>query len=78
VARSYRKRPIMSIARASSEKEDKRRAHRRARRQTRQLVGMGLDETGLRDTKDYFDPWMAAKDGKTWFDPAERPRWMRK
>jgi len=75
MSRSYRHTSICGLASAASEKDDKRRWHRRFRQQNRQRVRqdrepLPLDAVG--------DPWLMAKDGKQWFDRTRHPRLLRK
>jgi hypothetical protein len=71
MSRSHRHTPICGITTAASEKDDKRRWHRRFRQRNRQRVcqdrePLPLDAVG--------DPWLMAKDGKQWFDWTRHPR----
>lgn len=60
MSRSYRKTPITGIAVCDSEKDDKRRAHRR-RRAAERSHGRFVD---LREVSDVWD---MGKDGKAWW-----------
>jgi len=71
MSRSHCHTPICGITTAASEKDDKRRWHRRFRQRNRQRVRqhrelLPLDAVG--------DPWLMAKDGKQWFDWTRHPR----
>ena len=47
MSRSYRKHPIGGIASADSEKYDKRKANRKFRKLTRQMLDAGLDDEDI-------------------------------
>lgn len=69
MSRSYKKTPIGGNTCASSEKQDKRKNNRKLRNQTKRAIKRE-DET-LPKMKDVSDPWLMAKDGKTWWDNPE-------
>jgi len=71
MSRSYRHTSICGLASAASEKDDKRRWHRRFRQQNRQRVRQGTEPLSLAAVS---DPWLMAKDGKQWFDRTQHPR----
>ena len=71
MSRSYRHTPICSLAAAASEKEDKRRWHRRFRQRNHQRVCQGTEPLSLTAVS---EPWLMAKDGKQWFDRRRHPR----
>ena len=75
---SRKKTPVTAITTATSEKADKRFANRRHRHGNRQILKTAEDEPQFLDRKQTGDPWDMAKDGKARFDPAERPKRMRK
>ena len=78
MSRSRKHTPITGVTPAPSEKADKRHTNRVLRRDVRQRLAGGADETDLPRRREILDPDSMAKDGKTWFDPAERPEAMRK
>ena len=73
--RSYRHISLCSLASAASEKDDKRRWHRRFRQRNRQRVRQDREPLSLDAVS---DPWLMAKDGKQWFDRTRHPRLLRK
>jgi hypothetical protein len=75
MSRSYRHTLIYGITTAASEKEDKRRWHRRFRQRNRQHVCQGTEPLSLAAVS---DPWFMAKDWKQWFDRTRHPRLLRK
>jgi hypothetical protein len=70
--------PVAAITTATSEKADKRFANRRHRHGNRQILKTAEDEPQSLDRKQTGDPWDMAKDGKARFNPAERPKRLRK
>lgn len=77
MSRSRRRTPVRGISTADSEKEDKRIANRRLRRTVRAAIRVDA-EGELPARRAVSNPWCMDKDGKTRFDPARRPRDMRK
>ena len=75
MSRSFRHAPMCGLTCAASEKDDKRRWHRRFRHRNRQRVHQGAELLPLRALS---DPWLMAKDGKQWFDWIRHPSLMRK
>jgi hypothetical protein len=80
MSRSYLHKPVTGIAKARSEKQDKRLAHRSLRAAERVALEVALEEDDaifptLREVSDRnsFD-----KDGKARFDPKVLPHLMRK
>jgi len=79
MSRSKRRAPILGNILARSEKEDKVLAHRAARREARQIMGLIVDDADLPHPKKYGNPWLAAKDGKHWIRKDWfKPKLMRK
>jgi hypothetical protein len=74
MSRSFKKNSIHGITKAESEKQDKRRSHKRFRRRVKSILGKSkYDLDGLYDTvfptnHDVSDPWLFAKDGKRYFN----------
>jgi hypothetical protein len=75
MSRSSRRTAVCGVTCADSEKDDKRRWHRRWRHGNRQRIRQGADPLPLRAIS---DPWLMAKDGRQWFDRTQYPRLMRK
>jgi hypothetical protein len=75
MSRSFRHTPVCGLTCAASEKDDKRRWHRRFRHHSRQRVHQRAEPLPLRLLS---DPWLMAKDGKQWFGRIRFPRLMRK
>ena len=73
MSRSYRHTSICGLASAASEKDDKRRWHRRFRQRNRQRVRQDREPLPLDAVS---DPWLMAKDGKQWFDRRRHSRLM--
>jgi hypothetical protein len=61
MSHSYRHTSICGITTAASEKDDKRRWHRRFRQRNRQRIRQGTEPLSLAAAS---DPWLMAKDGK--------------
>lgn len=78
MSRSRRKTPICGIASADSEKEDKQTYNRRYRRAFKKQLHINPFAEVFPHLKEYSNPWCMGKDGKTWFDPKEYPKLMRK
>lgn len=76
MSRSRRRRSIHGLTCAASEKADKQAANRRLRRAVR--VALDREAPQLPHRRGLGNPWLMAKDGKSWFDPADFPRLMRK
>lgn len=77
MSRSHRKHPYRGITTCDSEKEDKRRAHRRWRAAVRVQLAQAkamrrgeetLDLPPLPLWREFADPWTWGKDGKWWID----------
>lgn len=70
MSRSVKKTPIGGITSAESEKWEKKKWHRKLRKQTKQVLASThydqelLEETILPDVHDVSDPWTMRKDGK--------------
>lgn len=75
MTRSRKKRPAGGVTAATSDKLDKKRAHRRTRRVTNATLARG-DEP-ICDIRLTENPWSYAKDGKRWYGPGD-PRLLRK
>ena len=74
MSRSFRKTPILLVARSSSDKPFKEREHRRERH----AVKIALETGGeVPHRRAYGDPWDSDKDGKLFLDDPS-PRDMRK
>jgi hypothetical protein len=70
MSRSRRRTPVKGITTASSEKEDKVRAHREERRKVRQAIADAVEPP---HPKAFGNPWTTAKDGKRRYrDPPAR------
>jgi hypothetical protein len=78
MSRSRKKTPISGVTTAPTEKDDKRAANRRLRREVRKRLAEGGDATALPDLREISDAGAMAKDGKTRFDPGQRPEELRK
>ena len=76
MSRSYRKTPIYGNTKSDSEKEDKRIANRRYRRNTKQLIQAGHDT--LPQIRELSDVWDFAKDGRRWYGFDKYPEYLRK
>lgn len=76
MSRSRRKTPIHGMTCAKSEKSDKSHSHRKLRRAVR--IAVRADAPLLPLEKELTNTWSMAKDGKTHFNPAVLPKWMRK
>jgi hypothetical protein len=74
MSRSFKRNSIHGITKAESEKQDKRRFHKRFRRRIKNTLGKSkYDLDGLHDTifptkYDVSDTWLFAKDGKRYFN----------
>ena len=74
MSRSFRKTPVVGVAKAESDKPFKVREHRRERR----AVKAALKADGpLPDPRAFGNPWASEKDGKQFLADPE-PRDMRK
>lgn len=78
MSRSRKKTPVTGVAPADTEKDDKRAANRRLRREVRQRLADGADATALPSLREVSDAGAMAKDGKARFDPERRPEDLRK
>ena len=74
MSRSFRKTPVVGVAKAESDKPFKVREHRRERRVVK--AALRTDDP-LPDRRAFGDPWNGDKDGKRFLD-APAPRDMRK
>lgn len=76
MSRSYKKTPIYGITNAESEKQDKRIANRRFRRNARQLVKIGKEPPfNIRVVSNVYS---FDKDGKQYFSAMKYPYLLRK
>ncbi|MDY4280900.1 MAG: hypothetical protein SOX56_07525 [[Pasteurella] mairii] len=76
MSRSYKKTPICGITSAESEKQDKRIANRRFRRNARQLVKIGKEPPfNIRVVSNVYS---FDKDGKQYFSAMKYPYLLRK
>ncbi|HEY5866932.1 MAG TPA: hypothetical protein VI542_15510 [Candidatus Tectomicrobia bacterium] len=75
MSRSYRHTSICGLTTAASEKDDKRRWHRRYRHHNGQSLRQGMEPIPVQAVS---DPWLMAKDGKQWFDRRRHPWLVRK
>lgn len=78
MSRSRKKHPFCGITTATSEKDDKRLAHKAYRQALRRLDLSDPDNLVVPLLREVSNVWGFAKDGKWRFDPAEHPKWMRK
>jgi hypothetical protein len=82
MSRSRRKTPKKGITTAASEKAEKVKAHRRARRATKVatevLTREGEDAPLLEVEHPRTGSWQFAKDGKHWFGPGGGHWWIPK
>jgi hypothetical protein len=79
MSRSKKRTPIGAVnGTLDSEKEDKRDYNRRYRRVCKQFLHVNPECEPMPHLREYSNPWAMAKDGKFWFDPEQRPKWMRK
>ena len=78
MTRSRKKTPKISITTAKSEKQDKRLANHRVRREVKEALPTEPEADVLPDHGEFTDPWQMAKDGKTWRDPEKDPEALRK
>ena len=79
MSRSKRKNPICGITTAVSEKEDKRKWHRKNRKKVNSLLDIeDYDELELESYYKRDGNWSFSKDGKTRFDEDEYGYLMRK
>ncbi len=75
MSRSSRKTPICGITTAVSEKLDKRRGNRKARKANRVRLAKGMELIPIREVSDV---WSMDKDGKQFFNQTKFPELMRK
>lgn len=75
MSRSSRKTSICGITTAVSEKLDKRRGNRKARRANRVCLAKGAEPI---QTREVSDVWSMAKDGKHFFSQTKFPELLRK
>ena len=81
MSRSRRKSPFGGIASGTSEKEGKKRTHRKMRAMERQAWSRGDVEAMPRKGRDAVNPWDMEKDGRQYYDKATLklyPKLMRK
>jgi hypothetical protein len=76
MARSRKKHPAGGNAAADSDKADKQKASRVARRVVREAIARDPDSV-LPLKREVSNVWKFSKDGKTWYGSAD-PRWLRK
>lgn len=76
MSRSYKKTPIYGITNAESEKQDKRIANRRFRRNARQLVKIGKEPPF--NIRVVSNAYSFDKDGKQYFSAMKYPYLLRK
>lgn len=70
MSRSRKKKPIVGITCANSEKFDKVTAHRRERRAVNAAIDVDPESAELLHEHEFSDPWTYAKDGKQiWDEP---------
>lgn len=67
MSRSRRKTPIFGITTAESDKNFKRREHRRERTAVRDSLATGAD---IPDSRAFGNPWASEKDGKRYWRAA--------
>ena len=77
MSRSRRKSPFIGTC-GHSEKYDKRINNRKMRRINKVFLQEFGDQDKLTTMQDVSDPWGMYKDGRIFFDPEERPEYMRK
>ena len=84
MSHSRRKTPIVGMTTSDSEKEDKQRAHRRARHTVKRVVRSAARSPELGDETALSEPehpksgrWTFAKDGKAWIGK-RHPELLRK
>ena len=77
MSRSRKKSPAGGIAVAKSEKGDKQKASRVARRVVREALASNPNGV-LPEKREVSDVWTFAKDGKCWYGTAGDARWLRK
>ena len=78
MSNSYRKTSITGICCADSEKQDKRKANRKLRRNTKQRLMLSDAENYLPQIRDVSNIWCMSKDGKMYFNSKKHPNLMRK
>ena len=77
MSRSYKRTPITGIHGSNGEKFYKRARSGKERAKVRELLAAGAYED-LEEELAPWDEWSTARDGKTWFDPDDFPKLMRK
>ena len=78
MSRSHRKYPAIGTCVCDSEKKDKQIYNRRLRSINKQILNTTMDDTKLKDKKEISNVMEMSKDGRTVFNPDERPDLMRK
>jgi len=78
MSRSYRTTPASGVTTAESEKLEKSLANRKGRRMVRQILASSPEDAVFPLKLEISDVWDMEKDGKSWFDPKECPKLMRK
>ena len=78
MSRSRKKTPVSGVTTATTEKDEKREANRRLRREVRQRLAAGSDATELPGLREVSNVWSMSKDGKAPFDPERYPEGLRK
>lgn len=76
MGKSFKRTSICGNAVASSEKQDKRLANRRFRRNSKQLINCKREPCV--DIKEVSNVYSFNKDGKHYFSSKEYPQYMRK
>ncbi len=78
MSRSHRKTSICGLTVAKSNKADKIAAHRRWRKRVQQRLQAQPESETLPHEKSFLNPWLMAKDGKSWFDARKFKKLLRK
>ena len=78
MARSRKHTPIFGITLAASEKQEKRKNHRRERRRIHAVLATDPQADLMPHTKELSNPWGMAKDGKYYWGARAEPRDLRK
>lgn len=78
MSRSRRKTPKRGITSAETEKDDKRRANRKARRRVKGALAVQPGAEVLPLPREVSDVWNFAKDGEQYFGTRLGPKGLRK
>lgn len=78
MSRSLRRNPFTGTTTSDSEKQEKRWANRRLRREVRRKIVEDSDDLSLPSLREVSNVWSMSKDGKVRFRGAEMPGMMRK